>query len=84
MYPGATWPSNLPGILGFGIDHCWVSPGVAVTKYEIGPAVLSDHRPLFVELHIPPVLDPKSPRIRWIPSLPPPPSTQPATSPATP
>ena len=54
--PGSTWPSYLPGPLGFGIDHCWVSPGIAVTKYEIGPSVLSDHRPLFVELAIPPDL----------------------------
>jgi hypothetical protein len=54
FFPGSTWPSYLPGVLGFGIDHCWVSPGVAVTRYEIGPNVSSDHLPLFVELAIPP------------------------------
>jgi endonuclease/exonuclease/phosphatase (EEP) superfamily protein YafD len=75
MYPQSTWPSNLPGFLGAGIDHCWVSPGVAVTKYEVGPAVLSDHHPLFVELHIPPALNPAAQRISWSP---------PATSPARP
>ena len=57
FYPGSTWPAYMPGVLGFGIDHCWVSPGVAVTQYEVGPALKSDHRPLFVELAIPPKQD---------------------------
>lgn len=83
FFPSSTWPSNLPGFLGVGIDHCWVSPGVAVTKYEVGPKVASDHRPLFVELHIPPAENPKASHARWH-FLPKPPDTRPTTLPAAP
>jgi endonuclease/exonuclease/phosphatase (EEP) superfamily protein YafD len=44
-----SWPW-LPGaIFRIPIDHCLVSPGVSVLSRWIGPAVGSDHRPVFIE-----------------------------------
>lgn len=44
-----TWPShNL--LMRIPIDHCLISPGVAVTHREVGPYVGSDHYPLIVDV----------------------------------
>ena len=39
-------------ILRIPVDHCLTSPGIAVLKRELGPAVGSDHYPLYLELGI--------------------------------
>ncbi len=44
-----TWPSLAPA-LGIAIDHCLVTPGVAVAGFRVGAAFGSDHRPLIVDL----------------------------------
>ncbi|MBX9692964.1 MAG: endonuclease/exonuclease/phosphatase family protein [Cyanobacteria bacterium] len=44
-----TWPMQLP-FLGLDLEHCLISPNLAVMKREPGSAVGSDHLPLYVEL----------------------------------
>ncbi len=51
---GPTW-SNLP--LPFALlplDHVLISPEIAVHAFRVGPRINSDHRPLIVDLAIPP------------------------------
>ncbi len=50
---GAGWQSNWPTFLPFGgiqIDHAFVSPGIVVRRFERGPGIGSDHRPILVDL----------------------------------
>jgi len=42
-WPAWCWPLRIP------IDHCLVSPGVAVHRRQIGPRVGSDHYPVIME-----------------------------------
>jgi endonuclease/exonuclease/phosphatase family metal-dependent hydrolase len=46
---GFTWPTFLP-VVGIPIDHCIVSPEVAVAAFRRLPAFGSDHYPIVVEL----------------------------------
>lgn len=46
----SSWPAPLPSFLRIPIDHCLVSPSVAVTSRHIGPSLGSDHLPLVVEV----------------------------------
>lgn len=45
-----TWPARGRGIVGVSLDHVLVSEGWRVLQRENGPAVGSDHLPVFVEL----------------------------------
>ena len=44
-----TWPSQAL-LFGIRIDHCFVSPQWRALDARVGPALGSDHRPLWVEL----------------------------------
>lgn len=44
-----TWPSHNP-LLRIPIDHCLVSPGIAVAHRQVGQYIGSDHYPLIVDL----------------------------------
>ena len=48
----ASWSPQLPG-LSIPIDHCLVSPEIAVHSRRIGPHLGSDHRAVIVELQLP-------------------------------
>ena len=48
----ATWKVSQPWFR-LPLDHCLVSPEIAVTRLEVGPEIGSDHRPLLVELAVP-------------------------------
>lgn len=48
-----TWPSFLP-LLGLRIDHALVSPGIRVNSFARGRVEGSDHRPIIVDLRLPP------------------------------
>lgn len=48
-----TWPTFLPGLLRIPIDHCLVSPGIAVIDRRTGPDVGSDHLPVIVDVTVP-------------------------------
>jgi endonuclease/exonuclease/phosphatase (EEP) superfamily protein YafD len=48
-----SWPTFLP-ILGIPIDHCFVSPDIAVNGDRGLPSFGSDHYPMIVELALPP------------------------------
>jgi len=39
--------------MGLPVDHCLVSPSVALVSRTVGPDVGSDHRPLLVEFSLP-------------------------------
>jgi endonuclease/exonuclease/phosphatase (EEP) superfamily protein YafD len=43
-----TWP-GVPLPLRIPIDHCLVSPEIAITDRRVGPDIRSDHRPLVVD-----------------------------------
>ena len=47
----ASWPAAL-GPMGIAIDHCLVSSGIYVKRREAGDTMLSDHRPLVVDLTV--------------------------------
>jgi endonuclease/exonuclease/phosphatase (EEP) superfamily protein YafD len=47
-----SWP-DAPLPLRIPIDHCLVTPGVAIRNRRIGPSVGSDHRPLIVDFALP-------------------------------
>lgn len=49
----ATWQVEQPWF-SLPLDHCLVSPPIAIRRLEVGPDVGSDHRPLLVELAVPP------------------------------
>lgn len=56
-----TWPSAvrigsryLPAVPLIPIDHVYVGPAWRVVKFETGPAMGSDHRPLIVDLALAP------------------------------
>jgi endonuclease/exonuclease/phosphatase (EEP) superfamily protein YafD len=51
--PRPSWPTFLP-ILGIPIDHCFVSPDIAIIGERGLPSFGSDHYPLLVELALPP------------------------------
>ena len=46
-----TWPAFMP-LLGVPIDHCLVSPEVAVNGQRRGRSIGSDHYPLFTEVSL--------------------------------
>jgi endonuclease/exonuclease/phosphatase (EEP) superfamily protein YafD len=48
-----SWPTFLP-ILGIPIDHCFVSPDIAIIGDRGLPRFGSDHYPMIVELALPP------------------------------
>jgi len=48
-FPG-TWPADLPGILGVGIDNVWVSRDLTVVERRLGRRNGSDHRPVVTVL----------------------------------
>lgn len=45
-----TWPLPVPV---YAIDHLWVSPGIAVHRYRLRAAKLSDHRRQILDLSLP-------------------------------
>jgi endonuclease/exonuclease/phosphatase (EEP) superfamily protein YafD len=45
-------PSALSWLLALPIDHCLVSPAIAVPQIRPGPDVGSDHLPLIVDLRL--------------------------------
>jgi endonuclease/exonuclease/phosphatase (EEP) superfamily protein YafD len=47
-----TWPAPL-AMLGIPLDHCLVSPELAVVDRRRGPHVGSDHLPLLIEIQLP-------------------------------
>jgi len=47
-----TWFPGIP-LMGLPVDHCLVSPSVALVSRTVGPDVGSDHRPLLVEFSLP-------------------------------
>lgn len=49
----ATWQVDQPWF-SLPLDHCLVSPNLPIQRLEVGPDVGSDHRPLIVELAVPP------------------------------
>jgi endonuclease/exonuclease/phosphatase (EEP) superfamily protein YafD len=48
-----TWPSFLP-LLGLQIDHALVSTGIEVNSFARGRVEGSDHRPIVIDLRLPP------------------------------
>ncbi len=44
-----TWPSLLVW-LGIGIDHCFISRAARIARFEVGPHLGSDHRPIIVDV----------------------------------
>lgn len=44
-----TWPARVP-VLYIQIDHCLVSAGLAVQRFDTGPYVSSDHYPIVMEV----------------------------------
>jgi endonuclease/exonuclease/phosphatase (EEP) superfamily protein YafD len=46
-----SWPANSPLLL-IPIDHCLVSPAIAVVRHQVGPDIGSDHYPLLADLQI--------------------------------
>jgi endonuclease/exonuclease/phosphatase (EEP) superfamily protein YafD len=51
--PRASWPTLLP-MVGIPIDHCFVSPDIAVVADRRLPSFGSDHYPILVELALRP------------------------------
>lgn len=58
---GSSWPATTRFSLRFRdlfhygapVDHILVSPGVAVTHFEVGPDIGSDHLPLVADIRLP-------------------------------
>ena len=48
----ATWPVRFP-LLRIPIDHCLVSPAIAIRDWARGPDIGSDHYPLVVDFSLP-------------------------------
>ncbi len=48
-----TWPVQVP-FLGLDLDHCLISRDLVVLKRQPGPAIGSDHLPLYVEIGVEP------------------------------
>ena len=48
----ATWNALWPRMAAIPIDHCLVSPNVAVRGLRYGPRVGSDHLPLIMDVAI--------------------------------
>lgn len=48
-----SWPTHLPKLLRLPIDHCFVSPEIAVTEIKTGSNIGSDHLPLIVDVAVP-------------------------------
>jgi endonuclease/exonuclease/phosphatase (EEP) superfamily protein YafD len=46
----ASWPAFLPAVLRIPIDHVLVTPDLAAAERRVGPAVGSDHLPVWVAL----------------------------------
>jgi endonuclease/exonuclease/phosphatase (EEP) superfamily protein YafD len=49
----ATWPADMPRLLGVAIDHIWVSPGIDILARRVGPSFRSDHRPVVMDVLLP-------------------------------
>jgi endonuclease/exonuclease/phosphatase (EEP) superfamily protein YafD len=47
-----TWPTSFAP-LWIQIDRCFVSEGVGVVRYQVGPELGSDHYPLIIDVRIP-------------------------------
>ena len=47
-----TWPTSFAP-LWLQIDRCFVSEGVGVVRYQVGPEIGSDHYPLIIDVRIP-------------------------------
>lgn len=48
-----SWPTHLPSFMRLPIDHCFVSPEIAVTGIKTGRDIGSDHLPLVVDVAVP-------------------------------
>ncbi len=48
-----SWPALLPAPLRIPLDHCLVSPSIAVIDRRMGPRIGGDHLPVLVELSVP-------------------------------
>ncbi len=48
----ASWPAQFPSCLRIPLDHCLTTRELAVTRYETGEDVGSDHLPLLVDLFV--------------------------------
>jgi endonuclease/exonuclease/phosphatase (EEP) superfamily protein YafD len=59
----ASWPTSLPYLL-IPIDHCLVSPGLAVIKRQIGPRIGSDHFPIIVDVVVNSSREPRQASVR--------------------
>lgn len=47
-----TWPAGFAP-LWIQIDRCFARPGIGVSRYDVGPAIGSDHYPLLMEFVVP-------------------------------
>jgi endonuclease/exonuclease/phosphatase (EEP) superfamily protein YafD len=45
-----TWPTFWPAVLRIPIDHCLITPDIAVQSFRTGPPTGSDHLPIIVDL----------------------------------
>lgn len=50
---GTTWPARY-GPFGLPLDHILVSPSIKVLSFRVAPNIGSDHRPIIVDLYVPP------------------------------
>jgi endonuclease/exonuclease/phosphatase (EEP) superfamily protein YafD len=49
-----TWSPGLPRLFALPVDHCLTTADLAVRSVRFGPSIGSDHRPLLVDLAVPP------------------------------
>jgi endonuclease/exonuclease/phosphatase (EEP) superfamily protein YafD len=47
-----TWPAFLPAPLAIPIDHCLVSPNLAIIAYGVGPDLGGDHTALWLQFQL--------------------------------
>lgn len=55
-FGAGTFPSWLPRWAALPLDRVWASGDVQMSRWEIGPAFKSDHRPIVVDLLVPSVI----------------------------
>lgn len=51
--PGGSWPSPFP-LLRLPIDHVLYHPSIELKRYRVASDIGSDHRPILVDLELPP------------------------------